>query len=186
LAKGKYFVFLDHDDVFLTRDHLQKLFDFLETHPDYGIVASYIINIDEHGKELHRNFGRISDEEIRSHLLQACQFTPCSMMIRKEAVQERGGFDKRYDRVDDYDLRMKIGRMRKMQMLPEYTAGYRIHTTNTSKSLKSQYQMKWLAWKVFWKNRNYYPNFRSALVLRICKFIIPSSTASFLVRLLRK
>ncbi|MDR2415526.1 MAG: glycosyltransferase family 2 protein [Candidatus Peribacteria bacterium] len=88
LATGKYICFLDHDDVFLSKNHLKKLSDFLETHPDYGIIASLIISINEQGKELHKNLGRISDTEIRNHSLQACQFTPCSMMIRKEAILE--------------------------------------------------------------------------------------------------
>lgn len=185
ICKGSYVYFLDHDDIFIAEDNLKKLYEFLQTHSDYGIVAGLTISIDEKGRELQRWVWRQTDEDIRSHFLQSNQFLPCAMLIRKKAILDYGWFDKKYDKADDYDLWMKIGRRWKMYCLQEYLNGYRIHSQNTSRSNKTQYYMKYLARKVFWKNKSYYPNFGQALILRIGEFLIPPRITSFIINTIK-
>lgn len=185
IAKWKYIYFLDHDDIFISPDNLLKLHDFLELNAKYGIVAWLTISIDEMGNKIQDGVGRESDEDIREHLLQSNQFLPCAMLIRKSALLECWWFDKKYDRTDDYDLRMRIGRKWKIHCLQEYLNGYRVHSKNTSGTIKAQYQMKYLSFKIFWKNKTYYPNFWRALILRSIEFIIPPMITSRIINRLK-
>jgi glycosyltransferase involved in cell wall biosynthesis len=181
LAGWEYICFLDHDDVFLDSSKLQKQYNFLSKQKDYWIVSSLIITIDQNGNEIRKNHGRETDIDIRRHFLQSNQFLPCAMMIRKQAIIEYWWFDSNYDKSDDYDLRMKIGRTWKMYCIQEYMTWYRVHEHNTSWTIKALYQMRWLSWKIFWKNKNYYPNFLKALIVRVIERLLPPSLIQRLV-----
>lgn len=52
-AKGKYLAFCDADDVWIDCDKMQKQYDFLESHLDYGMVYSFA-NV--HGRICGTNF----------------------------------------------------------------------------------------------------------------------------------
>lgn len=186
IAQGKYICFLDHDDVFLDRDKLQKQYDFLEQHSDYHIVSSLIITIDRDWNILYNNHARETDEDIRNHLLQSNQFLPCAMMILKNAITNAWWFDSTYDKSDDYDLWMKIWRRGKMHCIQEYMTGYRVHDNNTSWSLKSLYHMRILARRIFRKNSNHYPNFRKAFFMRIFEFVTPPFIVKKIIYFIKK
>lgn len=182
----KYLCFLDHDDIFLDPKKLTQQHKFLETNPEYDIVSSLVVTIDWQWNHLYTNHAREIDSDIRSHLLQSNQFLPCAMMIRKAAILQQWWFDSKYDKSDDYDLWMKIGRTWKMYCIQQYMTWYRIHNTNTSGTLRSSYHMKLLARKIFWKNRVYYPNFWKALIIRTMEFLIPPFIVWNLLRWIKK
>ncbi len=50
-ASGKYLAVLDHDDVWLSDVKLQKQFNFLESHPEIGMLCGDVKLIDEEGNE---------------------------------------------------------------------------------------------------------------------------------------
>lgn len=186
ISKSKYLCFLDQDDIFLSQEKLQKQYNFLEENSTYILVSSLVKTIDSEWKVLYRNYGRETDQDIRNHLLQSNQFLPCAMMIRKNAVIDAWWFDSLYDKSDDYDLWMKLGRKGKMYCLQEYLTWYRVHWNNTSAKISSQYHMRLLAWRIFWKNRHYYPFFWRALLLRCIEFILPPFFVSFAFSLFKK
>jgi len=186
IATWEYICFLDHDDTFISSHKLTKQKDFLDTHKEYGIVSSLIVTIDSLWNILSKNHGRETDKDIRTHFLQSNQFLPCAMMIRKNAIVEYGWFDSHYDKSDDYDLWMKIGRTWKMYCLQEYMTWYRIHENNTSKKTSTLYFMRRLAFKIFRKNRNYYPNFLKALFYRIGEWLLPPFIVEKIIYLIKK
>lgn len=50
LAKGKYLAFCDSDDIWIDKLKLQKQFDFLESHMDYGMICSIANTINNQGQ----------------------------------------------------------------------------------------------------------------------------------------
>lgn len=113
LANGDYIARMDGDDV-CDPTRFQKEVDFLNSHPDYAIVSTYMTTFDENGE-----WGCIKTPEMPqikdfpTHVPMFCH-APC--MIRREAFLDVGGYteDKRLLRVEDYHLWYKF-----------YAKGYR-------------------------------------------------------------
>ncbi len=183
---GRYLCFLDHDDIFIDPNKLVKQLNFLQNNSEYVIVSSLIITIDSTWKHLHKNHAWESDKDIRDHLLQSNQFLPCAMMVCKDSVIQAWCFDPMFDKADDYDLWMKIGKKWKMYCIQEYMTGYRVHKNNTSSSLMTTYHMRWLAWRIFWKNRVCYPHFWSAFFMRSIEWLIPPKIVSKIIHIIKK
>ena len=107
VAHGQYIARMDGDDV-CAPTRFQKEVEFLNSHPDYAIVSTYMTTFDENGE-----WGCIKTleypqvKDFPTHVPMFCH-APC--MIRKEAFMDVGGYteDKRLLRVEDYHLWYKF------------------------------------------------------------------------------
>lgn len=107
IADGDYIARMDGDDV-CAPTRFQKEVVFLNSHPDYAIVSTYMTTFDENGE-----WGCIKTleypqvKDFPTHVPMFCH-APC--MIRKEAFMDVGGYteDKRLLRVEDYHLWYKF------------------------------------------------------------------------------
>lgn len=63
-AKGQFIVRMDGDDI-SQPDRFEKLYDFLQDHPNVDLVGSNTITIDEAGKELGRKAYLLHDRAIQ-------------------------------------------------------------------------------------------------------------------------
>lgn len=107
IADGDYIARMDGDDV-CAPTRFQKEVEFLNDHPDYAIVSTYMTTFDENGE-----WGCIKTleypqvKDFPTHVPMFCH-APC--MIRKEAFMNVGGYteDKRLLRVEDYHLWYKF------------------------------------------------------------------------------
>lgn len=107
IADGDYIARMDGDDV-CAPTRFQKEVEFLNGHPDYAIVSTYMTTFDENGE-----WGCIKTleypqvKDFPTHVPMFCH-APC--MIRKEAFMDVGGYteDKRLLRVEDYHLWYKF------------------------------------------------------------------------------
>ncbi len=86
-AKGKYLAFLDSDDFWVSTDKLQLQFDFLESHPDVGMVCSNALFVDCEGKFGQNSLGKEGmvsfHEMISGHSDVFCS----SVMMRTELFE---------------------------------------------------------------------------------------------------
>ena len=55
-ARGDYIARLDDDDAWADVDKLSRQIEFLDTHPEYVLVGTGVIVVDENGTELRRSF----------------------------------------------------------------------------------------------------------------------------------
>ncbi len=64
-----------------------------------------------------------------------------SVLMRREALIQAGGYDTRIDCAEDYDLWLRLGRLGELRNLPEVLLSWRRHTTqiSTSGNLKQKY-----------------------------------------------
>ena len=98
---------MDADDRSLPhRLELQQ--QFLESHPDYALVGSSYYQIDEQGQI--RSLIRVLTEDtaLKSGLRQQNWFGHGSVMMRREAVLDQGGYDERFTYAQDYDLWLRL------------------------------------------------------------------------------
>lgn len=128
LAQGEYLAIFDHDDISL-KDRLKKQVEFLDSHPDYGVVGAY-------GKFIGKNkpmYFPIEDHDIKVALMRSCAVPHTVAMIRKDVLTTTGiSYEEFYSPSEDYALWSRLIAHTKFQNLPEQLFEYRSHTGNTS------------------------------------------------------
>ena len=130
LARGEYIAPLDSDDVWLDKNKLQKQVEFLDINQDYALLGGGIMHIDAKSKNIKKVLYPVYDSMIRNIILQFNPFPQSSLLYRKKAALECGGYSESYQISDDYDLWLKMGLKYKFTNIPQVLTGYRIHTSN--------------------------------------------------------
>ena len=131
-AKGLYIARLDDDDFWSDARKLEKQVKFLETHPEYILVGAGQIRIDEKGNERIRYLFPETDEQIRKVILLNNPFAHTSVLFRKNAWKNAGGYDENLDFSEDWDLWMRFGKIGKLYNLQEYVVTYLQSNQNRS------------------------------------------------------
>ncbi|MFT6985482.1 MAG: glycosyltransferase involved in cell wall biosynthesis [Psychromonas sp.] len=127
-ATGFYVARMDGDDVSI-RDRIEKLVLFLETNPEYSLVGSSHIGINEEGKEFSRTAMPSDFEKIRKTILLTSPVLHI-WLAKKEVYDELNGY--RADTVEDYDFLLRL--MTKGYLFsnhPEFLYKVRVRGGNT-------------------------------------------------------
>lgn len=111
-ATGDYIARMDGDDLSVP-ERFERLAAFLDAHPEYGFVSSWMTLFDEQG-----DFGTIRTKETidKFDLARGSVFCHAPVMIRQEAYRAVNGYsEEKYTmRVEDVDLWFRL-----------YAAGYK-------------------------------------------------------------
>lgn len=127
-CKGEYLAFMNSDDIWLP-DKLEKQIHFLETHKEYKVcfTAAYLIDaegndVTDQCTEMRDSFGKqyASQKECIQFLFKY-RNTLChpSALVRKEIMEQVGGFNLMFCQLADYDLWMRIVTEGPIYVLPE-------------------------------------------------------------------
>ena len=108
LAKGKYIVRFDADDVSLA-NRIEVQLAFMEQHPDYVLVGCDVEYLTEFGEFIfqYQNTGH-RDEEIRARLLKKNPFIHSAVIALKEVLLKCGGYDPLAHTFEDHLLWTKV------------------------------------------------------------------------------
>jgi hypothetical protein len=115
-ASGRYFAILNSDDWALP-GRLQQQVDFLDANPGVSLVFGMPLPVDEAGKpaEAYSDFNqslRLPDFSRRSWLRQFFFASNClcapTAMIRREAYQAAGAYDRRLTNLQDLDMWIRM------------------------------------------------------------------------------
>lgn len=129
-AKSKYFAILDSDDIAMP-NRLEIQFNFMSTHPDICLCGGQSILIDQKGNQTG-NMSVISGyEDMASELIFQNIFINSTLMIRRDALLEAGGY-RDLAPAEDYDLSFRISLKYQIANLDEVLVAYRIHDNNIS------------------------------------------------------
>ncbi len=113
-ASGKYIAITDADDISLP-DRLLWQVEFMEAHPQVGVVGGGVEFIDAVGRPLTSAvtaFGinlnnPTENSDIQSELLTRCAFW-AAVLVRRDAFVKVGGYRPIFVQAEDYDLYMRI------------------------------------------------------------------------------
>ncbi len=124
VAKGQFIARLDHDDFWTDPKKLEKQAKFFEDNQEYVLTGGGVIKTDVSGRELLRYLFPESNQDIRKAILIDNTFAHSSVLFRKNAFQEVGGYDEHFGFFADRDLWLKLGRIGKLHNFPEYFVCY--------------------------------------------------------------
>jgi len=135
-SQGRYIAFIDDDDIWLP-SKLEKTITLLEANQKIGLIYSDMFFFNE--KEV---FPEPQSKKQPLHL--ACVRwmlflfgnivpMPCTVVVRRESLDQVGLFDETVNFCDDYDLWLRISEKWLLYYLDEPLAMYRLSETNASK-----------------------------------------------------
>jgi glycosyltransferase involved in cell wall biosynthesis len=89
-AKGEYIARLDQDDEWIDKDKLKKQINFLDNNPDYVLIGTGAVIVDEKDTEIARYILPTNDIDIRKKILRLNCFVHASVVFRKVSVEKVG------------------------------------------------------------------------------------------------
>jgi len=133
IARGKYIARMDSDDISLP-DRLSRQVEFMEAHPDIGVLGGGMRYMDESGKLLGIPPQFHGDLSIRWNLLFESPFFNPTVILRKAILDQ---YDLQYDLSsihgeEDYELWSRLLPMTRGENLADILLYYRLHPSSIS------------------------------------------------------
>jgi GT2 family glycosyltransferase len=131
LAKGKYIARMDADDVSLA-ERLERQVEYIEAHPEIGVLGTWIERIDEKGTRRERLRMPTRPALIGWSLVFGNCIAAPSVMIRRDLVERLGFFRSEARDAEDYDLWARAISVTRIVNLPQILVQYRSHEESVS------------------------------------------------------
>ena len=131
LAQGRYIAVMDADDLSLP-DRLVLEVDFMQKHPEIGLLGGAAEWIDARGRPLWTVHVPTEDEKIKAALRVHYPFIHSAILVRTEVFAHVGGYRPVVTHAEDYDLALRISEQFRCANLAEVVVKYRIHTNQVS------------------------------------------------------
>lgn len=140
LARSKYIALIDSDDIsHIDRLAVQK--EFLDNNKDYILVGTQYNLIDTSDRVvIGVKFPEIStSDSLRRHLPKGNPICHSSVMFRRDAVQNEGGYDETIPYAQDYNLWVRLLKKHKIYIIPRLLHSYRVSPSSiTSQKREKQ------------------------------------------------
>jgi len=108
LSSGEWVAFLDSDDLWLPGKLAAQL-DFFRKNPAFGICQTEELWVRGGRRVNPRKYHGKPRGYCFSRLLERCLVSPSAVMLRRELLEEAGGFDEALPACEDYDLWLRLG-----------------------------------------------------------------------------
>ena len=155
-ATAPYLAFLDSDDLWAP-EMLATGIDYMETHPECGLVCSDFAVGEIRGGSAPVRWESFLGVRRAHRLVQTAGFPElldgnfvslCTAVVRTSAAREVGGFDESFLYMEDWDFALRVGARRPIGFINRILAYSRRHRGNLSNDWRA---MEWAAAQVFQK-----------------------------------
>jgi len=128
MATGEFVALLDHDDM-LHRCALERIVNAVAAAPD----VDYVYTDEDHLDSAGRRFGAFYKPDWSPERFRSQMYTCHLSALRRNLVEEVGGFHESYDGSQDYDLVLRVTeRARNVVHIPEVLYHWRSGEQSTS------------------------------------------------------
>ncbi|NDF11695.1 MAG: glycosyltransferase [Proteobacteria bacterium] len=139
-----YIARVDADDIVVENRFAEQL-NFLESHPDVGLVGSWVDMFTDKGSVFPLRFAE-TDHEIRNRMHISNPFQHPAVMYRTSVIKEIGYYRDDYPAAEDYEIFMRMLQVTKGHNIPKLLTRYYIGNpdsiTNTSRSKQYKARLK--------------------------------------------
>ena len=129
---------MDADDV-CEPHRFERQVAYLQENPECVAAGSWVRLIDPYGLELNEVRPATDHEQIDAHLLEAngwAIFHP-TVMLRREAVLQSGGYRSQYQWSEDIDLFLRLAEIGRLANLPQVLLRYRQHMSSVNRTRRA-------------------------------------------------
>jgi glycosyltransferase involved in cell wall biosynthesis len=149
MARAPLVARLDADDIALPQ-RLERQLEYLKGHPDVGLLGTAARETDAAGQEVTIVRPPMDDAEIRRTLIRRNPFVHSSIVMRRAAVEQAGGYDEAFPVAQDYDLWMRMSRVTRMANLSDLLVirrllPGRVTAARESERFKAEARIRWRA-----------------------------------------
>ena len=133
VAKGKYIARMDSDDI-CHPQRFELQYQYLESNPEVGVLATDIECIDEYGFDQKNWIVSLPKQFYTMALLFKNNICHPSVMLRKSEL-ERSSFEynKDYDTAEDYKAWVDFSKHTQIECLDKVLLKYRVHSKSVSR-----------------------------------------------------
>lgn len=160
-AQGEYIARMDGDDIWTNPEKLEKQLEYFDHSEDTVLVGTWATLIDKEGRTRGSLRYPYEDAAIRKSILIKNCFIHPSVMFKKAAAIQAGGFLADEKHVEDYGLWLRLGEHGTLANVPEYLMAYRMHDMNVTR--QNNLEQIENSFKLVKKHAKSYPNFALAL-----------------------
>ena len=140
LARADLVAMMDADDI-ASPDRLAVEVAFLEKHPEVCAVGAQVLRIDSDGLPI--DFWKLPErhEDIDEAHIEGRPgaIVNPTVMMRRDVVQQIGGYRANYDSAEDYDLFLRLGEVGRLANVRGVLLRYRLHLKSLTFS-RAEYQ----------------------------------------------
>ncbi|MDE2489565.1 MAG: glycosyltransferase family 2 protein [Elusimicrobia bacterium] len=154
-ARAPYVAMLDADDLAYP-DRLARQAALLDARPEIALCGTWADWIEPDGTK--REWRQpVEPEDVRSAMLRSNCFIHSTVMVRKEAFEEAGGYDERLVFSEDYDLFLRLVARHAGANVPQVLGAYRAPSGAVYK-LREQWNKTRVRWRAMsrygysWRN----------------------------------
>jgi glycosyltransferase involved in cell wall biosynthesis len=132
-ARGEFIALLDSDDLFAPQK-IERQVEFLQVHPDVGLVYGNGYAVDENGRTLYEIYppGHQENSDPRRVLMDCYFLVPNNALVRKTAFDQAGPFDETLRAAQDHDMAIRLAEVTRIAYLDEHLFCYRRHPDSIS------------------------------------------------------
>lgn len=129
-SRGELLARMDADDISVA-SRFDKQVEFLDKHPEVVVVGGAALEIDSDGDPLRiTHYPGQSDLLVQRLLKRQSALIHPSVMMRRQAVLQAGGYRPKYQWVEDHDLWLRISSLGKLANIESILLGYRQHASS--------------------------------------------------------
>jgi len=138
-SKAPLIARMDADDVALP-ERLKKQVAYLREHAECVALGSRVVGIDPYGCVLFQSEHKLAHGEIDGELLNGVGWAIVhpAAMLRREAVENVGGYRRQWQWVEDLDLFLRLAEIGKLANLPDQLLRYRQHTESINRTRSAE------------------------------------------------
>jgi glycosyltransferase involved in cell wall biosynthesis len=137
-ARGEYLARQDFDDISLNQ-RFEKQIEFLKEHPEVMILGTFGFVTNSDGKILREMTLPTSFAEIKKELIKRNPFIHTSVMMKKDFINEIGGYNEKFRISQDYELWFRSLRKGRAENLPLFLVKKRCHPQMISLTSDMEY-----------------------------------------------
>jgi len=149
LAKGKWIVIIDHDDICLPK-RLEIHHNQILTNPDCGFFFGNTIHFSSDSPELKKHFDNFNLEELeltqvrvsKSLINSGCFIDSESVMFNKEIAKNSVKFNESFKYIADYDFFIRMGFHTNFSFTKEVVSKWRVHKSQATENMRLTYKVE--------------------------------------------